>query len=77
MMVLESILISYLCSDAVHVGIGLIFYLCSDAVHVGIGVYVDVLAVTPYMLVVGGDLDVLSDTVHVGSGIWREGGREE
>jgi hypothetical protein len=44
-------------------------------------VYVDVLAVTPYMLVVGGDLDVLSDIVHVGSGIWRgyfwrEGGRE-
>jgi hypothetical protein len=29
-----------------------IFYLCSDVVHIGIGVYVDVLDVTPYMLVV-------------------------
>jgi hypothetical protein len=37
-----------------------IFYLCSDVVHIGIGVYVDILAVTPYMLVVefGGKCDV-------------------
>jgi hypothetical protein len=40
MLVLEPILIFYLCGDAVHVGIGVdvdFFYIWSDAVHIGSG----------------------------------------
>jgi hypothetical protein len=60
MMLLESILISYLCSDAVHIGIGVEL----DLLPVGIGVYVDVLAVTSYMLVVEfGGKDIFSGKV--------------